>query len=244
MSDSMRTCENCNRAIGRLERVYEYHGHTVCRECRNRLVVMTPLPTGAVGGRLEQRAAELNQPEATSEDDGPASDDKEQEETVWTGTPSQWTNVKAFVLCALAEAALWIIGAVFLSQVEGKPIRQAVWLSLLPLSLGPILTALWYWLMVRHTRYKITSQRLLITTGIFSRATEEVELFRIKDTALVEPFLLRLVGLGHVMLMSSDRTMPTVVLRAVPKARSLREMVRRVVDKRRSAKRVREVDME
>ncbi len=244
MSDAMRTCENCNRTIGRLERVYEYRGHTVCRECRNRLVVMTPLPTGEVGGRLEQRAAALNQPEAAGDDTAGQSDDEEPEETVWTGTPSQWTNIKAFALCVLAEAALWVIGAVFLSRVEGEPVRQAVWLSLLPLSLVPVLTALWYWLMVRHTRYKITSQRLLITTGIFSRATEEVELFRIKDTALVEPFLLRLVGLGHVMLMSSDRTMPTVVLRAVPKARSLRETVRRVVDKRRTAKRVREVDME
>ncbi len=72
---------------------------------------------------------------------------------------------------------------------------------------------------------------------------DELELYRVKDTALVEPFWLRLVSLGHIDLTTSDRTTPYLRIAAVPDASQLREEVRRAVERRRVERGVRETDV-
>jgi hypothetical protein len=90
----------------------------------------------------------------------------------------------------------------------------------------------------------LTSQRIRVTTGVFSRRTEDLELYRVDDLILTEPFLLRLVGRGNVIAMSSDRTTPQLVLEAVPQALSLRDKMRHYVEICRERKRTRVLDME
>ena len=46
----------------------------------------------------------------------------------------------------------------------------------------PIPYALWRWLVVRNTRYVLTDQRLKSSRGVFNRVTDDLELYRIKDT--------------------------------------------------------------
>jgi len=107
----------------------------------------------------------------------------------------------------------------------------------------PIPFALWRWLETRCFVYRITTERLVIRRGVFSKRTDELELYRVKDTALVEPFWLRLVSLGHIDLTTSDRTTPFVRIAAVPNASQLREEVRRAVERRRVERGVRETDV-
>ncbi len=78
---------------------------------------------------------------------------------------------------------------------------------------------------------------------MFSKRTDELELYRVKDTALVEPFWLRLVSLGHIDLTTSDRMTPTMRIAAVPEASQLREELRRHVERMRLQKGVREADI-
>src|SRR5688572_33381487 len=85
--------------------------------------------------------------------------------------------------------------------------------------------AIWRWLETRSTRYEVTSERISHEFGVLSKRVEEVELYRVKDTAFDQPFWLRLVGLGHVVLRSSDRSDPVLVLRAVRDGRALRENI-------------------
>ncbi len=40
----------------------------------------------------------------------------------------------------------------------------------------------------------------------------ELELYRVKDIVLNEPFLLRLVGLSNIVLVTSDRSTPVFVV--------------------------------
>jgi len=52
-----------------------------------------------------------------------------------------------------------------------------------------------------------------------------------------------MVGIGDIVLSTSDTTTPTVVLAAIRDAESVRERVRALVEQRRDAKRVRELDV-
>ena len=101
---------------------------------------------------------------------------------------------------------------VFLDRLlKGYTLAEAAWmgtpaLSWMTLVLG-VLTAspviwpailvvpFWKWLVVRCTEMTLTNQRLKIRSGVFSRKTNELELYRVKDTTLDEPFILRLVSL-------------------------------------------------
>jgi uncharacterized membrane protein YdbT with pleckstrin-like domain len=77
---------------------------------------------------------------------------------------------------------------------------------------------------------------------VFSRRTDSLELYRVKDASFVQPFVMRLVGIGNVELETSDATTPVVVIRGVPDADSLREKILGAVDAVRDRKGVREVD--
>jgi len=71
-----------------------------------------------------------------------------------------------------------------------------------------------------------------------------MELYRIRDIQLQEPFLLRLFSLGNIVLHTSDRSHPRITIRAIENADQLREKIRIHVEECRVKKNVREVDFE
>jgi len=107
----------------------------------------------------------------------------------------------------------------------------------------PIPVALWKMLLTSTTKIRITSERLRIETGIFNKKLEEIEHYRIKDTGLRRSFWQRLVGLGTVELMTSDASMPRVLLAGLKDAAAVREHVRQQVEAVRRARGVRELDV-
>lgn len=106
----------------------------------------------------------------------------------------------------------------------------------------PIPYALWRWLVVRNTRYVLTDQRLKSSSGVFNRGTDDLELYRIKDTRFAQSLWQRMVGIGDIELSTSDATTPLVRLANIRQADQVRDTLRGLVEKRRDAKRVRELD--
>jgi uncharacterized membrane protein YdbT with pleckstrin-like domain len=107
----------------------------------------------------------------------------------------------------------------------------------------PLPWALWRWLVTRNTRYALTDQRLKTMRGVFNRITDDLELYRVKDTHFQQSVWQRLVGIGDIVLSTSDATTPTMVLGNIPGASAVRERIRTLVEQRRDAKRVRELDL-
>lgn len=159
-----------------------------------------------------------------------------QETLVWRGTPSQWTNFGTYLFCLLLAA---MIGAAyfFYSPATPEPL-------ILTGLVVPVLWALIRWVSTRCLRYEITTERAKITTGLLSRQTQEIELYRIRDYSVVEPFWLRLVGCGDVVLASADRSSPSFVLRAVPRARWLKDEIRTHTERMRQRRGVRDLDID
>ena len=159
-----------------------------------------------------------------------------QENIVWSGTPSQKGNLGIFVLCALVVIA--IIGSAIKLAHGSTPSTP-----LLALLLLPIAVAGWRWLVTRSTQYTLTDQRLKTRRGVFGRGTDDLELYRVKDSHFTQPFLQRLLGIGTITLRTTDASTPIITLPGMADPEALWERIRALVETRRDAKGVREVDI-
>lgn len=139
---------------------------------------------------------------------------KTEEKPVWEGSPSQVLNIPLFVVCALL---FWLV--------------------------VPLLVAFWFWLVLRMTSYELTTERFRIRYGVLNRKMDELELYRVRDYKLDQPFWLRLFGLGNIHLRTSDLTTPSITIRAIPDSEALREQIRTHVEACRVKKGVREFDV-
>src|SRR5215475_927908 len=137
------------------------------------------------------------------------------EEIVWRGTSSQWKNFGVYLLCGLF---CWLI--------------------------IPIFFALVYYLRTRCKVFELTTQRFKITSGVFTKTTETLELYRVKDIETRQPFLSRLVGIENVQMTTSDASSPIVLVDAVPSSVGFADKLRNQVEMIRQQKRVREIDIE
>ncbi len=88
------------------------------------------------------------------------------------------------------------------------------------------------------TRYRLTSDKLLIETGFLNKKEEEIRLYRIMDISLQRPLGQRLWGLGTVHLCTADRSTPELDIRRVKKSKVFKEMLSELVEKEREAKRI------
>jgi uncharacterized membrane protein YdbT with pleckstrin-like domain len=121
--------------------------------------------------------------------------------------------------------------------------RNLGWFALC-LLLIPIPVAFWKWLETRSTTYTLSDQRLKFTRGVFTKTTEDLELYRVRDTKFEQSLFERLVGLGKIELFTTDETSPTIILAYIADAEAVREKIRGLVEARRDAKRVRYLDAE
>lgn len=103
--------------------------------------------------------------------------------------------------------------------------------------------AIWVSIVIATTRFTITTQRLRIVTGVFSRHTEEIELYRVRDTGISQTLLQRVVGLGTLSMQTTDASMPNVALANIRDAHGVRETLRRIVERVRRIQKVREIEM-
>lgn len=113
------------------------------------------------------------------------------------------------------------------------------WLNLGCLLILPIPWALGRWVQRRNHLVEITTERLRTSTGVFSKKVEELELYRVRDTTFVQPFILRLFGVGNLQLTTDDATTPTVLLAGIPADQALRDKLRKAVETCRDRKRTR-----
>lgn len=107
----------------------------------------------------------------------------------------------------------------------------------------PLPWAIWKAIVIKNYQITLTRQRLRIRTGVLSKHNEDIELYRVKDWTLGEPFWQRMFGSGEVEVISSDRTAPELQLSWIRGAGEFVEKLREAVEAVRDKKRVREVDM-
>jgi uncharacterized membrane protein YdbT with pleckstrin-like domain len=93
--------------------------------------------------------------------------------------------------------------------------------------------------MIRTQVFEVTSERVRWRRGIMTKRTDEMELYRVMDASLVEPFLLRIANAGNIEIRSADASTPSLTLPAVKGAPELREKLRVSIENCRTKKGVR-----
>jgi membrane protein YdbS with pleckstrin-like domain len=164
------------------------------------------------------------------------------EETLWRGSSSQWKNAPTFVICLFIAIAILVISLIA-SRAGSSQLSAAAPLILIAL-IFPAALALARYLRTKTKVYELTNERLKMTEGLFSRVTDTLELYRVKDLETRQPFSSRLCGLEDVQLNTSDTSTPFVIIDAVPTKLGLGDKIRNAVEAIRTQKRVREIDIE
>ncbi|QDU71644.1 PH domain-containing protein [Mucisphaera calidilacus] len=162
------------------------------------------------------------------------------ESKLWRGGPSQILNFWVYVGNALL-GLLMIVAGVGLNVL----MPDSLWgYYLMPLALLPMVHAGWSWLVLSAQTYELSSQRIRFKSGVLARRTDDLELYRVRDLTIEQPLVYRMLGLGNLVMETSDRSHPRMVIPAVPEPQALLDMVRENVEERRRVTRTREVDFD
>jgi membrane protein YdbS with pleckstrin-like domain len=159
------------------------------------------------------------------------------EEELWRGHPSQMLNFNIYFFWA-AILLITLAGCLYLADTQ-----EWAFVIFGIVALVGSAQMIWAYFHLHAVEYVVTTQRVRIVSGIFSKDIQEIELFRVKDTMAHQSFLLRLLGLGTITVVSGDERHPRLVLSGVPRAVELRERLRSEVMALRQRFGVREVDM-
>lgn len=137
-----------------------------------------------------------------------------EERTIYQACPSQVGNLGPFVLAAFTVGLITTV-AVLTNQD-----------LLFILLIFPVSYAFWKWLQTKNNRLTLTTQRLIINEGILNRHTVETELYRVRDTAVTEPFWQRMFGLGNIQVFTTDENAPTHVFAGFHKPHWVKDQIR------------------
>ena len=89
------------------------------------------------------------------------------------------------------------------------------------------------------TRYMLSEDRLFISVGFLNIKDDEILLYRVRDIDTNRTLWQRLFGVGTVTVMSSDKTMPTLVLKNVKDPVFVKELIHKQVEEMKIKRRVR-----
>ncbi|MDQ3032919.1 MAG: PH domain-containing protein [Myxococcota bacterium] len=127
---------------------------------------------------------------------------------------------------------------------EGRPATVSglgdAMIAVLTLGLGWV----WLWARARGTHYKVTTSRIVIEQGLFSKRLEQIDLYRVDDYIVELPFAQRLLGTGNLVIATSDRSAKGEVRldRLRTDVRALYEELRTATERDKSRRGVRRFD--
>jgi hypothetical protein len=136
----------------------------------------------------------------------------EPKKTVWRASPTKWMLFKHISIFLIMS----MLGIIALFTYLNKPVNadfeQLIYIQKFIASFGNIRIGLSVSLLIlmakllklRFENYELTEDRLCFNVGILTRSYDETMLFRIVDTTVELPILLRILGRGHIIVYSND----------------------------------------
>ena len=97
----------------------------------------------------------------------------------------------------------------------------------------------YFGLPLSFTRYALSEDRLFTSVGFLNIKDDEILLYRVRDIDTSRSLWQRLFGVGTVTVMSSDKTMPNLVLKNIKDPVMVKEMLHKQVEDIKIRRRVR-----
>jgi len=162
---------------------------------------------------IVERQADRMRPPGSSQPDG--TDDVEIE--LWRGAYSS----KAMIPTWIGAGVLTLVALV--AAISFQFVSWGILLGVLVLAwIGLLLR--WAYLRM-NVRYRLTSQRLVHQRGILRRVTDRIEAIDIDDVAFEQGLIDRFVGVGTIVLTSSDRSDPVVRMTGIENVEEVAEHI-------------------
>jgi len=89
------------------------------------------------------------------------------------------------------------------------------------------------------TRYALSEDRLFVSVGFLNIKDDEILLYRVRDIDTSRNLWQRLFGVGTVVVMSSDKSMPNLVLKNIKDPVAIKELIHEQVEEMKIRRRVR-----
>ena len=89
------------------------------------------------------------------------------------------------------------------------------------------------------TRYWLSDDRLFVSVGFLNLKDDEILLYRVRDIDTTRTLWQRLFGVGTITVMSSDKTMPQLVLKNIKDPIFVKELIHKQVEEMKIRRRVR-----
>ena len=89
------------------------------------------------------------------------------------------------------------------------------------------------------TRYSLSEDRLFVSEGFLNIKDDEILLYRVRDIDTRRSLWQRLFGVGTVIVISSDKTMPNLVLKNIKDPVMVKELIHKQVEEMKIKRRVR-----
>ena len=96
----------------------------------------------------------------------------------------------------------------------------------------------YFGLPLSFTRYMLSDDRLFISEGFLNIKDDEILLYRVRDIDTSRTLWQRLFGVGTVTVLSSDKTMPQLVLKNIKDPLFVKELIHKQVEEMKIKRRV------
>ena len=97
----------------------------------------------------------------------------------------------------------------------------------------------WLGMPITFTRYALSEDRLFVSVGFLNIKDDEILLYRVRDIDTQRSLWQRIFGVGTVTVVSSDKTMPTLVMKNVKDPVFVKELLHKQVEEMKIRRRVR-----
>lgn len=97
----------------------------------------------------------------------------------------------------------------------------------------------YFGLPLSFTRYSLSEDRLFISVGFLNIKDDEILLYRVRDIDTSRTLWQRIFGVGTVTVVSSDKTMPNLVLKNIKDPLFVKELIHKQVEETKIKRRVR-----
>ena len=147
---------------------------------------------------------------------------------IYSGPVSLWMGFKTFFFSFVL--ALIGAGAAAMSlQNQGTVTQQPLLIGGVALFLASALMPLYIVFRIRSQRYTITRRLIEREQGIFVKKVDAVDLAKVKDVELSQSIMERMLNIGTIKIFSTDKTMPMMLIEAIPAPRPVYEQLRDAV---------------
>ena len=97
----------------------------------------------------------------------------------------------------------------------------------------------YFGLPLSFTRYALSEDRLFLSVGFLNIKDDEILLYRVRDIDSERSLFQRIFGVGTITVMSSDKSMPNLVLKNVKDPLFVKELIHKQVEEMKIKRRVR-----